>query len=169
MDLFEVIEARASVRAFAPCEIPDDALEKILDAGRRAPSGYNRQPWQFIVVRDREVIEKLGKIQGCVAESSVVIAVVVDERASKYWREDASAAIENMLLAAVALGYASLWVEGYVLMHESYGKRVLGVPDDLRLLAVLPLGKPASPPSQAAKKSLSEITHGDQFGEPWAR
>jgi len=123
MDFFEAIKARASVRSFGPCEITDEQLEQVIDAGRRAPSGYNRQPCSFIVVRDKAQIEKLGRIQGCIAEATAAIAVVVDSGATQYWREDAAAAIENMLLAATAMGYASLWVEGYVLAKRSRRRR----------------------------------------------
>ncbi len=167
MEFFETIKARASVRAYAPCEITDEELEKIVDAGRRAPSGMNRQPCAFIIMRDKATIEKLGKIQGCIAQASAAIAIVVDENATSFWKEDASAAIENMLLAVTALGYASLWVEGYVLRHEDYGKEVLGVPEHLRLLAILPVGKPADEPRQADKKALSEITYSERHGNPW--
>jgi len=164
VDYFEVVKARASVRAFQPCGISDDELEQIVDAGRRAPSGYNTQAREFIVIRDPDVLHKLGRIQGCIAQVTAAVAVVMDEDASKYWKEDAGAAIENMLLAVTALGYASLWVEGYVLRHEDYGKEVLGVPDHLRLLAILPIGAPASPPRQAEKKPLSEVTYRDRYG-----
>ena len=169
MDFLDVVKARASVRAFAPCELTDDTLESILDAGRRAPSGYNTQPWEFIVVRDQSILDRLGRIQDCIAQASAAIGIVVDEEATKYWKEDASAAIENMLLAAVALGYASLWVEGYVLQQEDYGKEVLGVPEHLRLLAILPIGKPAGRAVQADKKPLSAITHSNTYGTPWQR
>ncbi len=165
MEFFEVIERRASVRAFKKCEVPEEDLMRILDAGRRAPSGYNRQPWEFILVRHEETLGALGTIQGCIGQASVAIAVVMDEEASQYWKEDAAAAIENMLLAAVALGYASLWVEGYVLRHEAYGKEVLGVPDDRRLLAILPIGEAAVEPSQAGKKPLAEILYRDRYGQ----
>ena len=164
MDFFDVVEARASVRSFVKCEVPEADVKRILDAGRRAPSGYNRQPCEFIVVRSEQILQELGRIQGCIAQASAAIAVVVDEQATKFWKEDAAAAIENMLLAAVALGYASLWVEGYVLQNEMYGKRVLNVPERLRLLAILPLGKPAEAPSQATKKSLEEIVHAEKYG-----
>ena len=95
---------------------------------------------------------------------SAAIALVMDERASKHWKEDAAAAIENMLLAIVALGYASVWVEGYVLDQEAYGKSVLGVPGHLRLLAILPIGKPAVTPVQARKKPLGELVYYDTYG-----
>lgn len=128
MDVFEAIHTRASVRSLKPCAITEQEVEQILDAGRRAPSGYNSQPWEFILIRERTILDQLGKIQSCIAEGSAAIALVMDERASKYWKEDAGAAIENMLLAIVALGYASVWVEGYVLNQETYGKAVLGIP-----------------------------------------
>jgi nitroreductase len=164
MDVFEAIRTRASVRSLKPCSVTAPELEQILEAGRRAPSGYNRQPWEFILIRDRKILDRLGRIQGCIGEGSAAIAVVMDEQASKYWKEDASAAIENMLLSIVALGYASLWVEGYVLDQEAYGKSVLGVPEHLRLLAILPIGKPAGPAHQARKKPLDQLVYYDRYG-----
>jgi nitroreductase len=92
MDVFEAIQTRASVRSLKPCAITEQEIERILDAGRRAPSGYNRQPWEFILVRERKVLDQLAKIQSCIAEGSAAIALVMDERASKYWKEDAGAA-----------------------------------------------------------------------------
>jgi nitroreductase len=168
MDLFEAVKTRASVRSFAPCDIADAKLEAIVDAGRRAPSGVNRQPCEFIIVRDKALIEALGKIQDCIAQATATIAVVVDEKATPYWREDAAAAIENMLLAATAMGYASLWVEGYVLRKEDYGKQLLAVPAHLRLLAILPIGAPAGAVQQAPKKALSAVTYRDHHGQPWS-
>jgi nitroreductase len=165
MDVLDAIRTRASVRNLKPCSVTEQELEQILDAGRRAPSGYNRQPWEFILIQDRKVLERLGRIQRCIAEGSAAIAVVMDERASKYWKEDAAAAIENMLLSVVALGYASLWVEGYVLNQEAYGKSVLGVPEHLRLLAILPIGKPAAPAHQARKKPLEQLVYYDTYGK----
>jgi nitroreductase len=167
MDFFEAVETRASVRAFHRQPISDASLAKILDAGRRAPSGYNLQPWEFIIIRDRQVLSKLGRVQSCIAQAEAAIGVVVDEKSTKYWKEDAAAAIENMLLAIVSLGYVSLWVEGYVLQNESYTKDVLGVPKNLRLLAILPIGRPVSKATQSRKKPLEEITHFNQYGTSW--
>jgi nitroreductase len=164
MDVFEAIHTRASVRTLKSCSITEQELEQVLDAGRRAPSGYNRQPWEFVLVRDRKILDRLGRIQRCIAEGSAAIALVMDERSSKYWKEDAAAAIENMLLSIVALGHASVWVEGYVLNQEAYGKSVLGIPEHLRLLAILPIGKPAAPVHQARKKPLEELVYYDTYG-----
>ncbi|MBS3762959.1 MAG: nitroreductase family protein [Planctomycetes bacterium] len=164
MDFFETVKERASVRSFEPCNISEEELLQIVDAGRRAPSGYNRQPCEYVLIQDENTLDKLDKIQGCLAEASAAIAVVVDESATKFWKEDASAAIENMLLAAVSIGYCSLWIEGYVLKHEEFGKSVLGVPEDRRLLAILPIGKPAGQPQQAEKKGLDDILYRERYG-----
>ena len=164
MEFFQVVEKRASVRAFEPAEIQEDELLRIVDAGRRAPSGRNRQPCQFVLITDGTVIEKLGAVQACIGQASAAVAVLVDDQITEYWKEDAAAAIENMLLAIAALGYASVWVEGYVLRHEAMVKETLGVPDSLRAIAVLPIGKPAAEPQQAAKKPMDEVLHRDRFG-----
>jgi len=164
MDLFEAVKNRASVRSFTRCRISDDDIERILDAGRRAPSGYNREPCAFIVVRDKETLEKLGAIQECIAGACAVTGVVVDSQATQFWKEDAAAAIENMLLAVAALGYASLRVEGRLLRQEKPAKEILAVPENLRLPAVLPIGKPAGKAAQAEKRPLSEIVHREKYG-----
>jgi len=162
MDLFQAVRKRASVRSFAPGEVPRDHIMEILDAARRAPSGYNYQPCEFIVVTDRDILAQLGRIQDCIAEAPLAIAVVVEP--CKYWKEDSAAAIENILLAATALGYGSLWVEGYVLAQEPLAKSILGVPEHLRLIAIVPIGRPASPPRQADKKPLAQVVHWDRYG-----
>ncbi|MBN1343967.1 MAG: nitroreductase family protein [Phycisphaerae bacterium] len=163
MDVFEAIEKRASVRAFKPGDVPDEHLIKIVDAGRRAPSGYNHQPWEFIVVTDAEILGRLGQIQECIAQAGAAIAVVVTE--TKYWKEDAAAAIENMLLAATALGYGSLWVEGYVLAQEPLAKKILGVPEEPHLIAIIPIGLPAKKPRQAVKRQIESIMFWNQYGQ----
>ena len=165
MDLFDAIRARASVRSLEPVTVPDEELEQILDAGRRAPSGMNVQPLQYIVIRERATLERLGKVQGFIADASVAIAIVADPGQSKFWLEDASAAAENMLLAIAALGYGSTWVEGTLLRREDWAKELLGVPDHLRLIIMLPIGRPASTPAQAPKKPLEELVHHERFGK----
>jgi nitroreductase len=164
MDLFEAIEKRRSVRSLDPVEIPMAHLEKIVDAGRKAPSGMNRQPREFIIVTDRDLIQELSQVQGFMQNSSAMIAVVCDPNASKYWLEDMAAAVENMLLALVALGYDSCWVEGTLLRREEWAKDILRVPDNMRLMALLPIGKATSPGAQATKIPLREITHYNQYG-----
>lgn len=163
MELFEAIEKRASVRDLAPADISDDDVRKILDAGRRAASGMNVQPREFIVIRDKDTIEKLSNVQTFIAQASVVIALVADGT-QRFWLEDVSASTENMLLAITALGYASCWVEGTLFPQEEWAKKLLGVPDNLRLIVLLPIGKPASTPAQKEKKPLADIVHAERYG-----
>ncbi len=164
MDVFECIAKRASVRAFKPCDVPEGDLLRIIDAGRIAPSGMNKQPREFIAVRDKETIKKLGVAQACIAEASAAIAVVIDEAASGLWKEDASASIENMLLAATALGYASLWSQGRVIANEAAVREILGVPENLFVMAVIPIGKAAKSAPQAEKRPFGEVVHFEKYG-----
>jgi nitroreductase len=163
MDVFEAIGKRASVRELVPVEISDDDIRKILDAGRHAPSGMNVQPLEYVVINDKGTIKKLEKVQGSIAKASVVIAIVADGNAG-FWLEDASAAAENMLLAITALGYASCWVEGTLLKQELWAKELLGVPEDRRLIILLPIGKPAAAPVQKEKKPLADIAYSERYG-----
>jgi nitroreductase len=164
MDLFEAIQKRRSVRSLVETDIPREHLEKIVDAGRMAPSGTNAQPREFIIITDPEIINKLSTVQGFLRNASAIIAIVADDKGSKYWLEDVSASAENMLLAIVALGYDSCWVEGTLLRKEDEAKRILGVPESKRLMVLLPVGKAAVPGNQASKKPMTEITYYNRYG-----
>jgi len=163
MELFEAIEKRASVRQMVPVEIGENDVLKILDAARRAPSGMNVQPLEYIVIRDKGTIRKLEKIQSSIGQASIVIAVVADQ-GSRFWLEDAAAATENMLLAITALGYGSCWVEGTLIRQEQWAKELLGIPEESRLIIMLPVGKPADSTAQKEKKALTDITYSERYG-----
>jgi len=163
MDLFEAIQRRRSVRSLVKIDIPMADLEKIIDAGRLAPSGRNVQPREFIIITDPDIIGKLSTVQGFMADASAIIAIVADDKGSKYWLEDASASAENMFLAITALGYDSCWVEGTLLRKEDEAKKILGVPAEKRLVILLPVGKAAAAGSQASKKPLAEITYYNRY------
>ena len=132
-----------------------------MDAGRLAASGYNRQPWDFIVVTDRGMIEQLKIAAQWMEQAGAIIAVVLDPT-TKYWLEDGSAAVQNMLVAATALGYGSCWLEGYTLPLENQFKTLLGVPDDKRLLTLVPIGVPVEWPTKD-KKPLEQVLHWEKF------
>ncbi len=161
MDALEAIRKRRTVRSFTGAAIPRADLETIVDAGRLAASGYNRQPWDFIVVTDRGMIEQL-KIAAQWMEQAGAIIVVVLDPATKYWLEDGSAAVQNMLVAATTLGYGACWLEGYTLPLESQFKALLGVPDDRRLLTLVPIGVPVEWPTKE-KKPLEQVLHWEKF------
>jgi len=165
MDLFDAIEKRASVRELKPVDIPGGDLNRILDAGRRAPSGYNRQPFEFIVIRDGSSLAKFTECQACIADVTTAVAVVADPETSKYWLEDLSAATENMLLAITALGYATVWIEGRILPREAELKQMLGVPEKVRLMVILPIGKAAGPAVQKEKRPLEQVVYRERYGQ----
>lgn len=165
MDVLEAIRTRRSVKALEPVEIPREHLRTIVDAGRLAPSGRNAQPWEFIVVTDPSTIATLGEVQPLVGQGSAVVAIVADERASRYWLEDASAAAENMLLAIHALGYGSRWIEGTLLPKEAWAKEVLGVPAEKRLVIMLPIGKAVFDEKPKEKKPLEEVLYWERYGQ----
>ncbi len=165
MELFEAIAKRACVRNLQAVEIPEEDLLKILDAGRRAPSGMNRQPFEFLVIREPATLQALASAQGCLGDVSCVIALVADPERSRWWLEDISAATENMLLAITALGYATVWVEGTLLREEATHKATLGVPENLRLMIALPIGKAQEPVNQPPKRPLDEMVYWEKWGE----
>jgi len=161
MDALEAIRKRRSVRKYTGDTIPRKDLEKIIDAGRFAPSGYNEQPWEFIVVTDREMIDQLKVAAEWMKKAAAIIAVVMDP-SSRWWIEDGSAAIENILLACTALGYGACWLEGYTLPLEEEFKVLLGIPEEKRLLTLIPVGVPAEWPTKE-KKPLEEVIHWEKY------
>ena len=161
MDALEAIHKRRSVRDFTGESIPRADLEKIVDAGRMAATGFNRQPWEFIVVTNRAMIDKLRVAARWMDKAGAVIAVTLDPT-SKYWLEDGSAAVENILIASTALGYGSCWLEGYTLPREEEFKTLLGVPDSRRLLTLVPIGVPTEWPTKE-KKPLEEVLHWEKY------
>jgi nitroreductase len=161
MDAVEAIRKRRSIRRFTDDAIPKADLVTIVDAGRLAASGSNRQPWDFVAVTDRAMIAQFAISCAWIAEAGAVIVVVMDPR-SRWWIEDGAAAIENMLLASTALGYGACWVEGDVLPHEEQFKTLLGIPPEKRMLALLPIGVAAETPTPK-KKPLESVLHWERY------
>lgn len=161
MDALEAIRKRRSVRKYTGEPIPREDLEKIVDAGRLAATGSNKQPWDFIVITNRETINKLKVAARWMDKAAAIIAVVMDP-SSRWWVEDGSAAVENMLITSTALGYGSCWLEGYTLPHEEEFKALLGVPEEKRLLTLVPIGVPAEWPSKE-KKPLNAVLHWEKW------
>lgn len=161
MNALEAIRKRRSVRKYTEEPVPRKDLEKIVDAGRLAATGGNRQPWDFIVVTDRAMIERLKVAAEWMEKAAAIIAVVMDP-SSRWWVEDGSAAVENMLIASTALGYGSCWLEGYTLPHEEEFKELLGVPKEKRLLTLVPIGVPVEWPTRE-KRSLEEVLHWERY------
>ena len=161
MDALEAIRKRRSVRDYTGEPIPRGDLETIVDAGRLAASGHNNQPWDFIVVTERDMIQQLKVASLWMEKASAIIAVVVDP-SSRWWREDSSAAVENMLIAATALGYGSCWLQGYTEPREVEFKALLDIPREKRLLTLVPIGVPVQWPT-VKKKPLDQVIHWERY------
>ena len=161
MDTLEAIRKRRSIRRYTNDAIPRADLETIVDAGRLAATGSNRQPWDFVVVTDRATIEQF-KVSGAWIEQASAVIVVVMDPASRWWVEDGAAAIENMLLASTALGYGACWVEGDALPLEAQFKTLLGVPGQKRVMALIPVVVAAETP-MPEKKPLETVLHWEKY------
>ena len=161
MDALEAIKKRRSVRKFTGEKIPKEHLEIIVDAGRLAASGNNQQPWEFIIITDTEMINELKVAAQWMENAGAIIAVVLNPE-SRWWIEDGAAAVENMLIAATALGYGSCWLEGYTLQREYEFKSLLNVPEQYRLLTLVPIGVPVEWPVKE-KRNLKDIIHWEIF------
>lgn len=173
MDLFNAIHARRTIRTFTGKKIPRGDLEKMVDAGRLAPSATNRQMWEFIVITQKKVLDDIlhhfhagreykthedGKFEGI----SAIIAVIVDG-SNEYWREDGAAATENILLTAKGLGWGSCWIEGQMRPHEEHFKELLCIPQGKRILLMIALGEPVKWSPPPPKKPLSEVLHWERY------
>jgi len=161
MDALEAIRKRRSVRKFSGEPVSRQDLETIVDAGRLAATGYNRQPWDFIVITQKETMNQLLP-SPCLNKASAVIAVVMDP-ASIYWQEDGAAAVQNMLIAATALGYGSCWLQGDTQPHEENLKELLKIPGNKKLFTLVSVGVPAESP-KPHKKPLEAVLHWEVYG-----
>jgi nitroreductase len=161
MDAFEAIRRRRSIRSFTGEPVPREHIELIVDAGRLAATGFNHQPWDFIVVTQKEMIDHLKSAASWMEKAGVVIALVLDPT-TQYWVEDGAAAVENILIAATALGYGACWLEGDSQPNEETFKTLLKVPKERRLLTLIPIGVPVEWP-EVEKKPLKEVLHWETF------
>jgi nitroreductase len=171
LDFHDAVQKRLSVRSYKPDPIPEDSLNRILEAGRLAPSAKNCQPWKFIIVKDPEVKNALVPAcrgQSFIAEAPVVIcACALSDMAWKgmggYWTAEAvdvTIALEHMILAAAAEGLGTCWIGAYT---EAEVKKVLAIPDNVKPIALTPLGYPARESKPRPRKPLSEIVCYDKF------
>ncbi len=165
MDVLEAIRNRRSIRSYQNREVSVEKLTQVLEAGRWAPSAHNSQSRRFIVVRDEATRKHLARIAtygSFLAEAPVAIAVVIDPSASNHPVEDGAAATQNMLLAAHALGLGSCWIGSYGSGYEERAKRVLGIPDDKRLLSLISLGYAAESGS-TSRLNLDRIVYYERY------
>jgi nitroreductase len=164
MDAIEAVKGRRSVRLYEERPVPRELIEEIIDTARLAPTADNIQPWEFVVITEpstRRNIADLTDWGKFIAQSGACVAVYA--KAVKHYLEDGSAAIENVLVAAHALGLGTCWVAGY---GKDYGepiREMLGVPEGYKLVGLISLGYPAERPAAKEKRGLSEVLHWEKY------
>jgi nitroreductase len=165
VSLLDTILSRRSVRKYGKKKVSKKVLNRILEAGRQAPSASNKQPWHFIVVTDKEIKEKLsyGKSNSFITDSAFTLVgckYVGDDYSRKWSTVDTSIALQNMVIAAWSLGVGSCWIGAF---KEDEIKQILDIPDDWKVVSLVSFGYPAEPIGKKEKKSIKEIIGYNKF------
>jgi len=173
MDVFEAIVSRRSIRAFKPDQVSEELLDKILEAARWAPSAGNLQAREFILVTDPELKRKLCNAafgESFIEEAPIDIVVCANERRSAqrygergeklYCIQDASASVQDMLLAAHALGLGACWVGAF---QERNVSQTFNLPNGVKPVAIIPLGYPVEHPSTTPRMRLKDLVHKNRY------
>ncbi len=162
MEVFEAISSRRSIRSYKSEPVPEEKIEKLLEAARLAPSAANRQNWKFVIVGDGEIKKKLVKAcnnQAFVLTGSHVIAGVVDPT-QKWHQVDISIAFEHIVLEAVELGLGTCWIGAF---NEDDVKRLLKIPHEKKVVALLTVGYPLESPAPRPRKEIEEIVAYNEY------
>lgn len=171
MSVLDVILDRRSIRKYKEIPIQSDILNRVLEAGRNAPSGKNLQPWKFIVVKNSETKKKLAEAsarQYFIARAPVIIVAcgfpdncyAKMGRYMRSWPVDVAIAVEHMMLQAWEEGLGTCWIGAF---EEEPVKNILGIPEEVRVLALTPLGYPDENPPHKRRKPLEEIVSYEKF------
>lgn len=169
--LLEFLKGRRSIRRYRQEPVPAELVEQILEAGRWAPSASNRQPWEFIVVRNKEVLRQVAQhaayyfIRMAHVEEAPLLIVMCGNRQSRIYRqflhEDVGLAGSQMMLQAKALGLGTCWIGA---LDRKAIANVLNVPDNLEIIGLLTVGFPDEEPTPRPRKALEEIVNYDLYG-----
>lgn len=165
MEYYDVIKKRKSVRKYKTGRIPEDVLNRILEAGRIAPSAKNIQPWKFVVVREpalKKQVAAASREQNWMADADVIICGCSLEKIAwgrmggymSSFAVDLAIAMDHMILAAASEGLGTCWIGAF---DEKEVKKVLGVPPEVRIVALTPVGYPAEEPKDRGRKGFDEI------------
>jgi nitroreductase len=165
MALTDSILSRRSIRHYESKDIPEGILNQILEAGRQAPSAGNRQPIRFVVVNDHDILKNLcdNLINRFVKYAPVAIIGCADVKSfltGKWAVVDTTIAMQNMVIAAWALGIGSCWIGA---CNEEKVKELLKIPNKWKFVALLTLGYPAEQPKMRRKKTFEELYNFNNF------
>ena len=167
MEVFEAVRTVLAVRQYQDKPIPDEVVRQIVEAGRLTASGGNGQPWHFIVVQDKETLRKLGSLVSTgryIPQAPLAIVIAIEP--GRIGISDGSRAIQSMMLTAWAQGIGSNWT-GFDDLKQV--NPVLGIPQEIEILAVVPFGYPAATIGKGRKnrKPLSEVAHRERWDQPF--
>lgn len=158
MQVLEAIRARRSHRKYQDAPISEEVLERLLDAMRLAPSGSNRQPWRFVIVRDKDLRQRLVAAcynQKFIAEAPlVVVACAVPGTSVRGACVNLSIALDHLSLAAVDEGLGTCWIGAFT---ESEVRSILGIPEDVSVVMLMTVGYPTESPAPRPRKQPTEI------------
>ena len=170
------IQKRRSIRKFMDRPVEQDKRDTVIEAAIRAPSSMGRDPWEFIVVDDKKVLEKLSKAKphgsGFLKGAALGIVVCADKNKSDVWIEDASIASTHIYLAAESAGLGACWIQmrkrqySEALTSGEYVANVLNLPEDLAVLSIIAIGYPAEEKTPHKKESLKyDRVHFNGYGK----
>jgi nitroreductase len=164
MEAIQAIKSRVSIRKYRNIPVPEGILEDIADCGRLAPSGYNNQPYIFVVVTDQEIRNRISQVAkyGKFVKDAGACVTVFCKKGEETMFEDACAATENMIIAAQAYGLGSCWVNSYKKSHSEDIKNILNCPVEYELITLIALGYP-NEDKKTPKKPLNEVLRWNRF------
>jgi nitroreductase len=169
MDVMTAIKTRRSIRAYKDKPIESEKLEAVLEAGRLAPSASNRQEWRYVVVKDKALRDKLVDVargQKFVGQAPVVIVACaagaghVMPCGELSYPIDVAISVDHMTLAAAEQGLGTCWIGAF---DQDGAKKLLGIPEEIKVVALLPLGYPDISPGPKSRKSMEEIVSYDRW------
>jgi nitroreductase len=166
MDAIEAITTRKALRTFSPDPVEAEKLQRIIDAGRHAMSARNLQPWQFVVINDRNRIREIGELcaTGRFVSAAPAAIVVLKDTGNTRWADiDCAQAVQNMATAAWSLGLGTCWVGNF---DGQKIAQILGVPAPWAIFTILAFGapNPADRPQSRPLKSRREVVHYERWG-----
>jgi nitroreductase len=185
VDAKDAITSRRSVRSFTNKSVPPSLIVEILDLASKAPSASNGRPWEFIIVKDRKIKERIGYLGArslyerkkrklkqakekfaMIAEAPIYIVVACDTKKSPiFWVHDGSAATQNILLAAHSYGLGAVWLGAPVALakHQSEIKKMLDVPRHVKLASIVALGYPKKMPGPRGGIDMKDKVHFERW------
>ena len=169
MNAIDVILSRRSIRRYTSQTVSDEMVKELLEAAMAAPSAGNEQPWHFVVIKDRNILNEIPKIHPhsqMLKEAPVAILVCGDEQLQKYqgyWVQDCSAATENLLIAVQAKGLGAVWLGVYPIEDRVVGiRKLLGIPENVIPFSLISIGYPAEQKPPANRYNESRV-HRDRW------